>query len=146
MNSDIAVGLFSVIFSIVYTAAAWMLPNASIGDPMAPKYFPLVIGALATVLSAALIYRGTRKKEAEKKGKAPDTNHWVLIGGLIICCLGYAVLLERIGFLASTVLFLGAMLFLVNGVKGWKANVLTAIGFSVGIWYVFEKLFQISLP
>lgn len=146
MNSDIKVGLFSVFFSILYTVAAWMLPNAPIGDPMAPKYFPLVIGLLSSAFSIALIARGVRKKEAARKGKAPDAGHWILIGGLVACCLGYAAILERIGFLASTVLFLGAMLFLVNGVKGWKANILTALGFSFGIWYVFEKIFMISLP
>ena len=146
MNNDMIVGLFSIFFSVSYTVAAWMLPSAPIGDPMAPNYFPLVVGILAALFSAALIMRGVRKKDAVKKGRAPDAGHWFLIGGLICCCLGYAVILERIGFLSSTILFLGAMLFLVNGVKGWKANILTAVGFSAGVWYVFEKLFMISLP
>lgn len=146
MNADIIVGLFSAVFSIAYLTAAWTLPDASIGDPMAPKYFPLVVGALALIFSIALLARGKNRGPAKAKGKAPDKGHWILIGGLIICCLVYAAILERVGFLISTPLFLGAMLFLVNGVKGWKANVLTALGFSFGIWYVFDKLFMISLP
>lgn len=146
MNADIIVGIFSVVFSIAYMAAAWLLPDAAIGDPMAPKYFPLVVGAMGTIFSVMLLYRGVKRGHVAKKGKAPDAGHWVLIGGLIACCLAYAVILEMAGFLVSTPLFLGAMLFLVNGVKGWKANILTALGFSFGIWYVFDKIFMITLP
>lgn len=146
MNNDVIVGLFSIVFSIVYLVASWLLPNAAIGDPMAPKYFPMVTGLLATIFSFALIMRGIKKGAVAKKGKEPDKGHWILIGGLIAACLVYALLLEKIGFLISTTLFLGAMLFLVNGVKGWKANILTAVCFSAGVWYVFDKIFMISLP
>ena len=38
------------------------------------------------------------------------------------------------------------MLFLVNGIKGWLANIITAVIYSVGVWYIFEKVFQLSLP
>lgn len=146
MNGDVIVGLFSVVFSIVYTAASWLLPDAAIGDPMAPKYFPLVTGALATIFSVMLIARGLRKGPAAKKGKAPDKGYWILIAGLMVCCLVYAAVLERAGFIASTIGFLGAMLFLINGPKGWKANIITAVCFSVGVWYIFDKIFKITLP
>ena len=146
MNSDVRVGLFSAVFSIAYLIAAMALPDASIGDPMAPKYFPLVVGGLALIFSIALLVRGVKRGPVAAKGKAPDKGHWILIGGLIVCCLVYAAILERAGFLISTSLFLGAMLFLVNGVKGWKANILTALGFSFGVWYVFDKIFKITLP
>ncbi|EHL67636.1 tripartite tricarboxylate transporter TctB family protein [Cloacibacillus evryensis] len=146
MNGDIIVGIFSAVFSAAYVVAAWLLPDAAIGNPMAPKYFPLMVGLLALAFSLALIVRGAKKGCAAKKGRAPDPGHWVLIGGLIACCLAYAAILDNLGFLISTPLFLGAMLFLVNGVKGWKANVATALCFSFGVWYIFEKIFQITLP
>ena len=146
MNADIIVGLFSVVFSIAYVVAAWLVPAASIGDPMAPKYFPLVVGTMGTIFSLMLLYRGAKRGHVAKAGKTPDKGHWVLIGGLIVCCLAYAAILETAGFLVSTPLFLGAMLFLINGVRGWKVNVLTALCFSFGIWYVFDRIFQITLP
>ena len=144
MNGDIIVGIFSVVFSIAYVVAAWLLPAASIGNPMAPKYFPLVVGRWG-LFSLMLISR-RQARPPRRKGKTPDQGHWVLIGGLIVCCLAYAAILETAGFLVSTPLFLGAMLFLINGVRGWKVNVLTALCFSFGIWYIFERIFQITLP
>ena len=38
------------------------------------------------------------------------------------------------------------MLFLVNGVKGWIANIAVSVIFSVGVWYVFTKMFLFTLP
>ncbi|MGD9666403.1 MAG: tripartite tricarboxylate transporter TctB family protein [Synergistaceae bacterium] len=146
MNPEVIVGTFSAVFSIVYTIAALRLPDAAIGSPMAPKYFPLVVGLMAVALSLGLIIKSLRTGDVSKKSKTPDQGYWILIVGLIISCLVYAALLERIGFLISTPLFLGAMLFIVNGIRGWKANILTAVGFSFGVWYIFEKIFMITLP
>ena len=146
MNPDVIVGSFAAVFSIAYTIAAWELPSAAIGNPMAPKYFPLVVGAMAIIFSVALLIRGVKKGSVAKKAKTSDKGYWILIAGLMVLCLAYAAILEKIGFIISTILFLGAMLFLVNGVKGWKTNILTALCFTLGIWYIFEKVFMITLP
>lgn len=146
MNPEVIVGSFSAVFSIAYTVAALRLPDAAIGSPMAPKYFPMVVGFMAVAFSLGLIIKGHKTGDVSKKTKTPDQGYWILIAGLIISCLVYAALLEKIGFLISTPLFLGSMLFIVNGIRGWKANILTAVGFSFGVWYIFEKIFMITLP
>ena len=146
MNPDLIVGIFSAAFGVAYAVMSWNLPDASIGNPMAPKYFPLGVGVLAVILAIMLIVRGVGRGKVASKKKAPDKGYWVLIVGLIVCCLVYAFILEKIGFIISTIIFLLGMLFLVNGVKGWLANIITAVIYSVGVWYIFEKVFQLSLP
>lgn len=146
MNPEMVVGLFSALFGTVYTVAAWNLPDAAIGNPMAPKYFPLVVGILSIIFSVMLLLKASKNKSFVKKKKSADPGYWVLIAGLIASCLIYALILERIGFLIATPLFLGSMLFLVNGLGGWKMNVLVSVLFSSGVWYIFEKIFMITLP
>ncbi len=146
MSSDVIVGLFSVVLCVVYTAAAWFLPDAAIGNPMAPKYFPLGVGIMGAVFGMMLLSRGIKRGRVARKGKNPDPGYWVLIVGLCACCLIYAAALERIGFLISTPVFLGAMLFLVNGAKKWVTNVAVALIFTLGIWYAFTKIFLFTLP
>jgi putative tricarboxylic transport membrane protein len=51
-----------------------------------------------------------------------------------------------VGFIPSTLVFLGAMLFLINGSRAWKLNAVITLGFTFGAWYVFVRLFQINLP
>lgn len=146
MNPDAMVGVVSLVFCLAYTIAAYLLPDAAIGNPMAPKYFPLGVGLLGTVLSIALLARNLKRDYVAKKKKQPDKGYWVLILGLCICCLVYAAVLEWIGFVISTTVFLGAMLFLVNGTKGWIANIAVSVIFTGVIWYSFTKLFLFTLP
>lgn len=84
------------------------------------------------------------KKEEVKllfKGRAP-----VLIISTLIISLIYAFIFERIGYLASTILYMLAILFIVNGRNKWLVNLSVAVLFSVGSWYVFYHLLDVSLP
>ncbi|WP_390175492.1 tripartite tricarboxylate transporter TctB family protein, partial [Staphylococcus pseudintermedius] len=58
----------------------------------------------------------------------------------------YTIIFERIGFLISTVLFLAAVMFLVNGFQHWLKNLIVAIVFSGVAWYTFAQLLDVSLP
>ena len=64
----------------------------------------------------------------------------------IVFALVYALLFEPLGFLISTILFLGAVLFLINGFKHWFQNILVTIIFSAIAWYTFSQLLDVSLP
>ena len=70
MNGDIIVGIFSAVFCAAYVVAAWLLPDAAIGNPMAPKYFPLMVGLLALAFSLALIVRGAKKGLRREEGQS----------------------------------------------------------------------------
>jgi putative tricarboxylic transport membrane protein len=144
-NSDTTVGVVALASSAIYTIGAWLLPDASIGNPMAPKYFPLLIGIMGIVFSVLLTAQGIRKKTPDKKVKR-DEKYWLIILALIGCCLVYAFILEKLGFIVSTSLFLGAMLFIVNGRKGWIVNIITAVIYSAGVFFVFNTVFKMTLP
>jgi putative tricarboxylic transport membrane protein len=145
-NSDSIVGVVFLASSAIYTIGAWMLPNASIGNPMAPKYFPLLIGGMGVVFSVLLVIQGVRKKTTGNKKAVRDEKYWLVILELIGCCLIYTFILEKLGFMVSTSLFLGAMLFIVNGRKAWLVNIITAVLYSAGTFFIFNTVFQMTLP
>lgn len=142
MNPDILVGVFSVALSGLYGYSAWSLPDAFIGNPMAPKYFPLMLAACGCLFGIGLIIK------AMKQGKVKTLKFPAIVLNLVIiaCAIIYSLIFERIGFIPATILFLGGLLFLVNGVKGWKINLAVSLCFTFGAWYVFERLFSINLP
>ncbi|MEA4883749.1 MAG: tripartite tricarboxylate transporter TctB family protein [Clostridia bacterium] len=157
MNGDFTVGLLAVLIGVIYSAQSLRLPKAMIGNPWAPVYFPLTLGVLMTVLGAALCLKNIGKrrpvaskgpKEAKEPEKKPqvDKEFPKLALGTIALCILYAVAFNKLGFIVSTILFLGAMLFLVNGLKGWRANIAVAVLFTYGIWFTFDRLLMISLP
>lgn len=142
MNPDLLVGIFSVALSGLYGYSAWSLPDAFIGNPMAPKYFPLVLAATGFLCGIGLVIK------ALKQGKVKTLKFPAIVLNLVVitCAIIYSLIFERIGFIPSTILFLGGMLFFVNGVKEWKINLVISLCFTFGAWYVFERLFFINLP
>ena len=149
MRRDTIVGLVSLCFGAVYTIQAFQLPKASIGNPWAPIYFPATLGVLTMLLGLAVLLVD-RKRAAEghrdKAGKAKDPGYWILTGGTILLSVAYGFLFEHIGFISSTLLFLGGLLFLVNGKSAWKLNSIITVLFTLGLWVVFVKAFHIKLP
>lgn len=160
MNGDFVVGALAVLIGLVYSLKALRLPRALIGNPWAPMYFPLGIGAAMTILGAVLCVsslRSARKHDpvhtarAPKDGESPtkpavDKEFPRLALGTIGLCVLYAATFTRLGFVVSTLLFLGALLFLVNGAKRWLANIIVSAAFTFGAWFTFERLLMIHLP
>lgn len=143
-----ATPLFFMIVGIIYLVMTLNLPKARLGDPNGPMYFPIIIALL--LIGASIIYffqewkiRKIEFKEFQlvKEGKAP-----LYLIATIVLMLIYTFLFERIGFLYSTMLFLGGLMFLLNGRKKWIYNVIIAVAFSFVTWYSFGVLLQVSLP
>ncbi|WP_448807683.1 tripartite tricarboxylate transporter TctB family protein [Aminobacterium mobile] len=144
MNPDIVVSLFSIILSALYSFSAWNLPNAPIGSPMAPKLFPLALGGCGMILGLIQLYKGiTGHKKDYKKVVFSGKRLNVLIIAVIIA---YSYLFERLGFIPSTLLFLTALLSLINGIHRWKINLTVTTCFTIATWYIFERIFYITLP
>lgn len=146
--SRFATPLFFMIVGIIYLVMTLNLPKARLGDPNGPMYFPIIIALL--LIGASIIYffqewkiRKIEFKEFQlvKEGKAP-----LYLIATIVLMLIYTFLFERIGFLYSTMLFLGGLMFLLNGRKKWVYNIIIAVAFSFVTWYSFGVLLQVSLP
>lgn len=148
MNIRLTMPVVFFAVGISFLILAFNLPKAKLGDPNGPQYFPILICSLLVILSTVYFFQEwkIRNKEIEEvklifSGRTPK-----LIGGSLVLILIYTFLFERIGFLFSTIIFLGALLFLVNGKERWKTNVIVAVVFSVLSWYAFAELLQVSLP
>jgi len=156
MKGDLFVGAVAVVLGVLYSAMSLRLPKAMIGKPWAPIYFPLALGVMMALLGALLCVNSlkTHKKKASgqeegsgSEGKqAVDKDFPKLAIGTVVLCLLYAAAFNRFGFIVSTLLFLGGMLFLVNGRKAWLTNIAVSAAFTFGAWGLFEKLLMINLP
>lgn len=150
MRPNAWVGLVSIVFGTVYGIQAIQLPRAPIGNPMAPIYFPLGLGVLMTLFGAILfITEACKGLNSDDKSKRPKfhAHSMKLISIVIGLCLLYTVMFDYAGFVFSTLFFLMSMLVIINNGKSKVfQNAIIALCFSFGMWYVFVKVFQISLP
>lgn len=150
MRPNAWVGLVSIVFGTVYGIQAIQLPQAPIGNPMAPIYFPLGLGILMALFGAILFISEARKGlNSDDKSKRPKfhAHSMKLISIVIGLCLLYTAMFDYAGFVFSTLFFLMSMLAIINNGKSKIfQNAIITLCFSFGMWYVFVKVFQISLP
>lgn len=149
MNISTLSGILSLLIGLIYTILALLLPDASIGRAAEPKFFPLSLGILMMLLSAALLYDEMNKKKKEDKAKnvsfTLDSN-LKKIGLTCLFSILYAILFDKLGYVISTILFLEGELFLFNGFKEWKINTMVVFIFSLFIYILFSKLLGVYLP
>lgn len=134
--------------SVIYLILTFNLPQAKVGNPTAAMNYPLLIGF--SLLGLSILYILSEIKDKKKVFSAykifADKELTTKVIIVLVLCLGYAFLFERIGFLISTVLFLGTLLFLINGRRKWLTNIIVAVLFSAVTWYTFAELLSVSLP
>lgn len=131
-------------FGVIYTIAAWNLPRAPVGNPLGPVYFPLALGLFVTVIGFLMLLQSLKAHHEEHAAKSGRYASRVLT--VLAFCVAYALMFNRLGFLFSSFVFLSALLMLLNGFKKWLMNFSISILYTVGIWYLFEKVFLINLP
>ncbi len=151
MNYSALAGVVSVLVGIVYSIQSYNLPRAVIGKPMAPVIFPLGLGILMILFGSIQILRSVRVGEfafvSEMKGKKPELTYTAkIIAYTCFIAVIYALLFNRVGYVFSSVFFLGSLLFAVNGIQRWKTNLTVSIVFSLSIYILFSKVLGLILP
>jgi putative tricarboxylic transport membrane protein len=128
-------GLLIILAALVFwSAQSLVIPFAA--DPLGPKGFPSAVAVILAACGALiLVGRGLAFAWPERRA-APFL--------LIVVMVGYALLLETLGFLLATAgLAIGvALLF---GARPWLALV-TGVVTSVALWVLFDTLLDLPLP
>lgn len=138
LGDRVAAGLLLVfavgIFAYTFTFPAPVQPQ----DPGVTA-FPRMVAVLIGVLSVVLLV-SPREGEALPRGRAAIR---VVITALLLCV--YAVILDSVGFVITTVLFLLAELLLIE-VRRPVLLVLVPLGVGVGLFYLFRVFLEVPLP
>ena len=136
------------LLGIIYLVLTLNVQRSRIGDPNSPMYFPLLISVLLIVMSVIYFFQEYKKRHEhfEILDLLLQKKTLIRLGATVVMIIIYALIFERLGFLISTILFLGGVLFLINGVKHWLQNIIVALVFSGITWYAFSQLLDVSLP
>lgn len=149
------------IFAAVYFVMAFDIPTfKGLGStPLTSQFMPKFWGASLMILSALLVLRGARQYSAWKKteeakagksagGKGWFYNNYAVVFSFVLLAL-YVALLEPLGFIISTLLyvFLGVLLLTPPyKKKNYIAAAAIAVVTAVLLDYVFVVLLSVLLP
>ena len=130
---------------------AFNFPDATIGRPMEPKIFPIMLGIVLTILGLALLIeeliKNSKNKDANKETiKLSFGNNGKKIAITIINAIAYAMLFNILGYVISTIIFLEIELLIFGGLKSWKVSTIVSILFSVIAFLIFNTFLGLYLP
>ncbi|RGZ01177.1 tripartite tricarboxylate transporter TctB family protein [Clostridium sp. AM58-1XD] len=149
---DIASGIVFFLLAVALYAGSYSIVVTTT-DAMGPQFFPRTVAVMMGVLAAAQIVLNVRKPEMEgEKGEA-DTGGFNIRSITTIAILFlYAVLVQKVGFVVMTMLYLFGQIMLLlpeKRLKSGKSIVLTliiSVAVPVLIYQLFYHAFSIFLP
>ncbi len=145
-TKDSYLAIAVLAFGLIYTMGAWRLPRAPVGNPFGPVYFPLGLGLLVSLIGLLMLIQSFKSDQEEHKPTSKRGGYAVRVLIAVSLCVGYALMFNRLGFVISTFVFLSVFLMFLNGLKKWLLSASVAFLYTIGVWYLFEKIFLINLP
>ena len=137
------VSVFLLLLGILYLIASFGLPSYAY-VPVDADMIPIGLGVILLVLSGFLFFTKDEEHEGENPEKINKKDLPIVLGvaGMILL---FIFLLEILGFVVSTMLFL----FFCSVVLGYKKHIVNGIVslvFPVLIYLLFNSVLQVSLP
>lgn len=125
--------------------AGQMPPSATFGP--GPGFFPFWVGAIMAALASVLLGKAwLRQAATDEKPPFPRNRRAILSIGAVLAGLAiYIELLEPLGFLTDTFLYVTFLLAVVQREKWGRALVVSVLT-TGGLYTVFQVLLGITLP
>ena len=141
-------GLVSLVIGVVYFFATRNLPESAVADPIGPKAFPTMVAVGMIAVGLLLVLKRERVTPKNKAVLFDLTTEKDLMKDIGFTCaagLIYGLILEPVGYLISTLLFMNAMMFVTNG-RRIVYNLSVGLVFSLTTYGLFFYVLDVSLP
>ena len=151
MTINLVTSIITIAVGLTYMILAFNFPDATIGRPMEPKIFPIMLGIVLTILGLALLIeeliKNSKNKDANKETiKLSFGNNGKKIAITIVNAIIYALLFNILGYILSTIIFLEIELLIFGGLKSWKVSTIVSVIFSIIAFLIFNTLLGLYLP
>ena len=136
-------GLIFAMFGLatgIYSATA--LKIGTVSQP-GPGLFPLICGA--GIVLACLVWLLKNRADCRESIPLWSNRNWCRPLLAIVCMAVYAALMEELGYVISTLLFLIAWQVLIEAER-WKKTAMIAIVGTVSMYILFVYFLRVALP
>ena len=149
MTINLVSSIITIAVGLTYMIMAFNFPDATVGRPMEPKIFPIILGIALTILGLALLIQELMKIQKNKDKetiKLSFGNNGKKIAITIVNAIIYALIFNALGYVLSTIIFLEIELLIFGGLKSWKVSTIVSVLFSVIAFIIFNTLLGLYLP
>jgi putative tricarboxylic transport membrane protein len=141
-KKDLFPGLFILGFSIFIASSALKLGIGTINDP-GPGLFPFISAVFLFILSSSLSLGSFKDRVSPDVSKSEVRYGKVIF--IIASLLGYSLLLDFLGFLLITFIFM-FVLFLMGLRKTLTSALVGGIITTISVYILFGLLLGVSFP
>lgn len=134
--------LFFLAIGIGFIFESNKITQSAYGSNVGPDIFPKILGTILVLLSFRLFYETFKYANKEKTKNILDYKKFLII---LVSAIFYALLLETLGYVITTFLFL-VIGFQVMEKGGWWKTLLISGVFSYGVYYLFVEVLEGTLP
>ena len=139
---DRYLSILFIALGIVLFFYSGTLTTTSTGGYIGPEALPKFLAVALVITSGANLFAVIRSRRPEAKGEGPDHKKFLMLLGLL---LAYVLLIEPLGYVISTFLFLlGGFQTMEKG-DYLKSAIIAAL-FSGGVYWFYVELAQGTLP
>lgn len=149
MTINLVSSIITIAVGLTYMIMALNFPNATVGRPLEPKIFPVILGIAMTILGFALLIdeliKNSKSKDKETI-KLSFGNNGKKIAITVINAIAYALLFNILGYVLSTIIFLEVELLIFGRLKSWKISTIVSVIFSIIAFLIFNTFLGLYLP
>ena len=142
-NSELWGGLIGLALGGFVIWSGLKLKLGTINDP-GSGYVLFYTGLLMCVFAVSIIVAAIAEGGASFASRWEGTR-WTKPLLVIACLIGFAFVLDKIGFLLSAIPLMLLLLRLIDPVR-WQLAIPIAVLTPLGVWWVLKRLLLIQLP
>jgi len=143
-RADVTVVLILIGLAVFILLEAGKLSFGSLRVPRT-AFFPVILATLLLILSLILLAQALRSAPTGRGPERIEVEGWFRIGATLATMVGFAVVLERLGFLLSTFLLMVLLLRAIEP-QAWPKVIAVALMTSLVAYTIFGWLLGIPLP
>lgn len=137
MASDRIFGLVTLFVALAYIASATQIQTSFLSDPVGPKAFPMLIGAVAAICALVMIFK------PDPDPDWPGSRTWGGLAIAVIVLICYAYALKPLGFVIPTMFAAGILSYQISPRP--LPAIASGIGLSIGLFILFKFALGLGL-
>lgn len=147
ITKDTITGVFSIVLGIAYLLGTVKIRVMDAADEVGPRTFPYIIATTVIICGVLLLFKEFTNKErkAFSFGFITERAIWIRILLSMAAGIVYGLVLDWLGYLISTVIFMFFVGCMIN-VGRYMQNLIIALAFSVFTFVAFALILKLSMP
>lgn len=137
-------GIFWLLLSLGVCIRSYQIGLGDMRNP-GPGFLFFVSGVILLGLSLLVLVPAFRTPVQDDEKNIFGNVNWKKVIAIIVTLTGYGLALEPLGFLISTVFFIGFLLYSI-GAKRWGVVISVSLVSTALIYVLFVIVLQSSLP